>query len=96
MQLFDQMCMTLGGRAAEALKFGEISTGATDDLQKVTRLAVAQVTEFGMNSKIGQLSFRRNDGGLSIEKPYSEQTHASIDNEVKKNCIITCDCLKFF
>eukprot|EP00299_Pterocystis_sp_00344_P015760 c7884_g1_i1.p1 GENE.c7884_g1_i1~~c7884_g1_i1.p1 ORF type:complete len:704 (-),score=157.87 c7884_g1_i1:31-2109(-) len=83
-QLFEMMCMTLGGRAAEVLKFGEPSTGATDDLQKVTRLALAQVTEFGMNGKIGQISFRKNGNEMTVDKPYSETTHQAIDEEVQR------------
>eukprot|EP00301_Raphidiophrys_heterophryoidea_P026514 c9176_g1_i1.p1 GENE.c9176_g1_i1~~c9176_g1_i1.p1 ORF type:complete len:759 (-),score=222.72 c9176_g1_i1:63-2339(-) len=83
-QLLDHMCMSLAGRAAEELKFGELSTGALDDLQKVTNIAVSQVTEFGMAQSIGHISFRRNSSGLTFEKPYSEATHEAIDKEVRQ------------
>ena len=56
-QLRDRMCMTLGGRAAEQIFFGRITTGAQDDLQKVTKSAYAQITQYGMNKKVGNVSF---------------------------------------
>lgn len=83
-QLFDRMCMTLGGRASEKIFFGEITTGAQDDLQKVTRLAYAQMVQFGMSSKLGNISFDMNQqGDPMLEKPYSESTAQLIDSEVK-------------
>lgn len=80
----DDMCMTLGGRAVEALIFGKISTGALSDLQKVTKVAYAMVSVYGMNDKIGNISFYdpQNENGFS--KPYSEETGRVIDEEVKK------------
>ncbi|MFY0592776.1 ATP-dependent zinc metalloprotease FtsH [Roseivirga sp.] len=85
-QLMDEMCMTLGGRAAEEIIFGKISTGALSDLERVTKVAYSIVTVYGMNEKIGHISFydsKQNDyGGFS--KPYSEDTAKTIDEEVKK------------
>merc|ERR1719412_2257340 len=83
-QLYDQMCMTLGGRAAEMIFFNRITTGAQDDLQKVTRSAYAQITQFGMNEKVGNVSFEQNKDGMSFEKPFSEATAQTIDEEANK------------
>ncbi len=84
-QLLDRMCMTLAGRVSEQLFFGSITTGASDDLQKVTRLAYSQITMYGMNSRIGNVSFQNNDanGESSFTKPYSEETGRIIDEEVR-------------
>eukprot|EP00490_Sorites_sp_Unknown_P025734 CAMPEP_0114672906 /NCGR_PEP_ID=MMETSP0191-20121206/43736_1 /TAXON_ID=126664 /ORGANISM="Sorites sp." /LENGTH=578 /DNA_ID=CAMNT_0001936437 /DNA_START=925 /DNA_END=2661 /DNA_ORIENTATION=+ len=85
-QLFDMICMTLGGRAAEQVFFNKISTGAADDLNKVTKLAYSQVSIYGMNDKIGNLSFppeNNNEGGIQAYKPYSETTATLIDSEAK-------------
>ncbi|MEK7254939.1 MAG: AAA family ATPase, partial [Bacteroidota bacterium] len=81
-QLLDRMCMTFGGRAAEEVIFGKISTGAQSDLDQVTKMAYSMVTVFGMNNKVGQVSFYglQND---SFMKPYSEETAGMIDNEVR-------------
>lgn len=84
-QLIDEMCMTLGGRAAEEIIFGKISTGALSDLERVTKVAYSIVTVYGMNDKIGHISFydsKQNEYGFS--KPYSEDTAKTIDEEVKK------------
>ncbi|WP_286756670.1 MULTISPECIES: ATP-dependent zinc metalloprotease FtsH [Roseivirga] len=84
-QLLDEMCMTLGGRAAEEIIFGKISTGALSDLERVTKMAYSIVTVYGMNDKIGHISFydsKQND--YSFNKPYSEDTAKTIDEEVKK------------
>lgn len=83
-ELEDDMCMTLGGRASEEIFFGKISTGALSDLQQVTRTAYAMVSIYGMNDKIGNISFYdpQNEGGF--QKPYSEETGKIIDQEVKK------------
>ena len=86
-QLADTMCMTLGGRCAEKVFFGKITTGATDDLRKVARMAYAQVTDFGMNDAIGPISFGGDNGNrdpYGISKPYSEETGQLIDEEVRK------------
>ena len=69
-QLYDRMCMTLGGRAAEMIFFNRITTGAQDDLQKVTKSAYAQITQFGMNERVGNVSFEQDKSGMVLDKPY--------------------------
>lgn len=83
-QILDEMCSALGGRAAEELIFGRVSTGALSDLEKVTRQAYAMVTFFGMSKKIGNLSFYDSTGQneYAFQKPYSEKTAQIIDEEV--------------
>jgi len=83
-QLFDQICMTLGGRASESLNFKKISTGAQNDLQQVTRIAYSMVTVYGMNEKIGNVSFYDPAQENQFTKPYSEETSKLIDEEVRK------------
>ncbi|XP_018013555.1 AFG3-like protein 1 [Hyalella azteca] len=84
-QLFDRMCVMLGGRAAERIFFDKITTGAQDDLQKVTSMAYAQVVQYGMNARIGQRVYQLPEPGeMVMEKPYSEETAAAIDQEVKQ------------
>jgi len=84
-QLLDEMCMTLGGRAAEEIIFGKISTGALSDLERVTKMAYSMVTIYGMNSKIGNLSFYDSkQSDYNFTKPYSEATAETIDSEVRK------------
>lgn len=84
-QLFDEMCMTLGGRAAEDIIFGKISTGALSDLERITKMAYGIVTIYGMNDKIGNVSFHDSkQSEYNFQKPYSEATAQIIDEEVKK------------
>ena len=83
-QLTDQMCMTLGGRAAEQIFFGKISTGASNDLQQITRMAYSMVTTYGMNDKIGNVSFYDPSQENTFQKPFSEETGKIIDEEVRK------------
>ncbi len=83
-QLFDQICMTLGGRASEQLTFQKISTGAQNDLQQVTRIAYSMITVYGMNDKIGNVSFYDPAQENQFTKPYSEETSRLIDEEVRK------------
>ncbi|CAH1780509.1 unnamed protein product [Owenia fusiformis] len=84
-QLYDRMCMTLGGRVSEQIFFSRITTGAQDDLQKVTQSAYAQIVQFGFSDKVGQLSFQQpQPGEMVMDKPYSEQTAQMIDQEVRE------------
>lgn len=83
-QLTDQICMTLGGRASEEIFFGKISTGAQNDLQQVTRIAYSMITVYGMNEKVGNVSFYDPAAENSFTKPYSEETSKLIDEEVRK------------
>ncbi|MBM3411268.1 MAG: ATP-dependent zinc metalloprotease FtsH, partial [Bacteroidetes bacterium] len=82
-QLLDSMCMTLGGRVAEEVIFGRISTGAQNDLERVTRMAYGMVTLYGMNPKVGPVSFHDPTGEYQFRKPYSEDTARMIDEEVR-------------
>lgn len=81
-QILDEMCSALGGRAAERLTFGKISTGALSDLEKVTKQAYAMVSIYGLNDKIGNISFYDPQGNNTFVKPYSEETAKVIDEEV--------------
>jgi cell division protease FtsH len=82
-QLIDGMCMTLGGRVAEDLVFNKISTGAQNDLERITKLSYAMVTIYGMNDKVGNVSFNDTQGEYQFNKPYSEKTSEMIDIEVR-------------
>jgi AFG3 family protein len=82
-QLIDGMCMTMGGRVAEDITFGKISTGAQNDLERITKLAYAMVTIYGMNEKVGNVSFNDTQGEYQFNKPYSEKTSELIDQEVR-------------
>ncbi len=85
-QMLDEMCAALGGRAAEKVIFDEISTGALSDLEKVTKQARAMVTVYGLNDKIGNLTYYDSSGQSehNFNKPYSEQTSELIDQEISK------------
>jgi AFG3 family protein len=83
-QLTDGMCMTMGGRVAEDIVFGKISTGAQNDLERITKLSYAMVTIYGMNSTIGNVSFHDPQNEYNFNKPYSEKTSELIDIEVRK------------
>jgi cell division protease FtsH len=82
-QLLDQICMTLGGRASESIFFGKVSTGASNDLQQITKMAYAMVTVYGMNDKIGNVSFYDPAQENTFTKPFSEETGKLIDQEVR-------------
>lgn len=82
-ELEDRMAMALGGRAVEELVFGRVSTGALSDLQQVTKMAYAMVSVYGMNDKIGNVSFYDPQSEGGFQKPYSEETGKMIDNEVR-------------
>ncbi|MFM2385893.1 MAG: hypothetical protein RL660_650 [Bacteroidota bacterium] len=83
-ELQDSMAMTLGGRASEEIFFGKVSTGALSDLQQVTRIAYSMVSVYGMNDKIGNVSFYDPQNEGAFQKPYSEETGSVIDEEVRK------------
>ena len=84
-QILDEMCSALGGRASEEINFNKISTGALNDLEKVTKQAYAMVSYYGMSEKLGHMSYFDSQGGneYSFSKPYSEKTAELIDTEVK-------------
>ena len=83
-QMLDEMCATLGGRAAEKIIFNKISTGALSDLEKVTRQAKAMVTVYGLNDEIGNITYYDSTGQseYNFSKPYSEETAKKIDKEI--------------
>jgi len=83
----DQMTMMMGGRVAEEIKFGQLSTGAQNDLERITKTAYAMVVDFGMSGTVGHVSFnmsKRRERSLMFEKPYSETLAAAIDKEVRE------------
>jgi AFG3 family protein len=82
-QLSDGMCMTMGGRVAEDITFNKISTGAQNDLERITKLAYAMVTLYGMSEKVGNVSFNDQGGEYNFNKPYSDKTAELIDQEVR-------------
>ena len=83
-QMLDEMCATLGGRAAEKIIFNKISTGALSDLEKVTKQARAMVTVYGLNEKVGNITYYDSSGNDAFIKPYSENTAKTIDEEISK------------
>ena len=82
-QLMDRMAMTLAGRVSEELHFDTVTTGASDDFNKVTRMATAMVTQWGMSAKVGYLHYEDNDQ-QQLHKPFSEETARNIDSEVRR------------
>ena len=99
-QMLDEMCATLGGRAAEKIMFNKISTGALSDLEKVTKQARAIVSVYGLNDKIGNITYYDSSGqaDYNFTKPYSEETAKKIDQEIsliiEKQYKRACDILK--
>lgn len=97
LQMHDFMVMALGGRVAEQLCFGSITTGAQDDLKRITRAVYAQVTHFGMSEKVGKVYFpRAGESGNQFYKPYSERTAELIDDEairIVDEAYVTCERL---
>ncbi|WP_299051076.1 ATP-dependent zinc metalloprotease FtsH [uncultured Polaribacter sp.] len=83
-QMLDEMCATLGGRAAEKIIFNKISTGALSDLEKVTKQARAMVTVYGLNEEVGNITYYDSSGNDAFVKPYSEETGQKIDKEISK------------
>lgn len=84
-QMLDEMCMAFGGRAAEDIVFGKISTGALSDLERITKMAYSMVTIYGMNDQIGNMSFYDSKASeYNFQKPYSDATAEKIDKEVKR------------
>jgi AFG3 family protein len=84
-QLMDEICMTLGGRAAEDIVFGKVSTGALSDLERITKLAYSMVTVYGLNDRIGNVSFYDSkQAEYAFNKPYAEETAREIDQEVRQ------------
>jgi cell division protease FtsH len=79
----DQICMTLGGRASEQIFFGKISTGASNDLQQISKIAYSMVTVYGMNDKLGNVSYYDPSQENYFTKPFSEETGKLIDEEVR-------------
>ncbi len=82
-QLMDGICMTLGGRAAEEITFGRITTGAQNDLERITKIAYSMIAIYGMNEKIGNVSYYDPNAEYTSKRPYSEETAHLIDIEVK-------------
>ncbi len=82
-QLLDEMCATLGGRASEEINFGKVSTGALNDLERVTKQAIAMVSFYGMSNDIGNLSYYNSTDDYGFTKPYSDKTAEKIDADVK-------------
>lgn len=83
-QMLDEMCASLGGRAAEKIIFNKISTGALSDLEKVTKQARAMVTVYGLNEEVGNITYYDSSGNDAFVKPYSEETGKKIDHEISK------------
>jgi len=84
-QINDMICMALAGRAAEEVQFGKVTTGASNDLHKVTQLIYQMIQVYGFNKKIGQLAFPpENTGGFPADRKYSDATAQAMDEEAKR------------
>ena len=82
-QIMDIVCMALAGRAAEEVFFGNVTTGASDDLRRVTQLVYSTIQVYGMNSRVGQLAFPQKEDGMPGDKPYSNATAEAMDEEAR-------------
>lgn len=82
-QIMDMVCKTLAGRAAEDVFFGRVTTGASDDLKRVTQMVYSTIQTYGMNSRVGQLAYPQNDDGMPGDKPYSDSTAEAMDDEAR-------------
>jgi len=82
-QIMDIVCKTLAGRAAEDVFFGQVTTGASDDLKRVTQMVYSTIQTYGMNSRVGQLAYPQNDDGMPGNKPYSDSTAEAMDDEAR-------------
>ena len=83
-QIMDTVCMALAGRAAEQVFFGRVTTGASNDLQKVTNIVYSTIQEYGMNNKVGQLAFPKDPNAGPGDKPYSDSTAEAMDEEARR------------
>lgn len=82
-QIMDIVCMALAGRAAEEVFFGKVTTGASDDLKRVTQMVYSTIQMYGMNSRVGQLAFPQDSNGMPGDKPYSDATAEAMDDEAR-------------
>jgi len=82
-QIMDTVCKTLAGRASEDVFFGRVTTGASDDLKRVTQMVYSTIQTYGMNSRVGQLAYPKNDDGMPGDKPYSDSTAEAMDEEAR-------------
>ncbi len=79
----DICCMALTGRAAEGVVFGDVTTGASDDLRRVTQIVYSTIQTYGMNARVGQLAYQQNNDGMPGDKPYSDATAEAMDDEAR-------------
>jgi AFG3 family protein len=82
-QIMDIVCMALAGRAAEEVFFGNVTTGASDDLRRVTQIVYSTIKTYGMNSNVGQLAYPQDSGDMPGERPYSDATAEAMDDEAR-------------
>jgi AFG3 family protein len=82
-QIMDIVCMALAGRAAEEVFFGDVTTGASDDLRRVTQIVYSTIQTYGMNERVGQLAYQQNNDGMPGDKPYSDATAEAMDDEAR-------------